>query len=128
MIKSFLNFCFFDKANLCQLKSNSNLNSSAKVISKDVFEYINTNMDDNMKLLVNYFNNSSINSNINTKNYLYNSDFKNGTFRITKPGTYIIGEDIIFNPNETNNFMPLESQNNQYLHFSIDKNQLGHII
>ena len=31
--------------------------------------------------------------------YLYNSDFKDGTYRIKESGTYIIMEDIIFNFN-----------------------------
>ena len=55
--------------------------------------------------------------------FLTNSDFKKGTYRITKPGHYKIKEDIIFSPNENiytsktpltnnllDNFIPLESQ------------------
>ena len=47
---------------------------------------------------------------------LYQSDFTNGTFRIKKSGNYVLQEDIIFNPNESNNFQPTEEQikNNEY--------------
>jgi hypothetical protein len=47
---------------------------------------------------------------------LYQSDFTNGTFRIKNPGNYILQENIIFNPNESNNFQPTEEQikNNIY--------------
>lgn len=31
--------------------------------------------------------------------YLYNADFEYGTYRITKPGRYVVMEDILFNPN-----------------------------
>ena len=35
-----------------------------------------------------------------------NSHFMNGTLRITKPGIYILQENILFGPNEQNDFMP----------------------
>lgn len=31
--------------------------------------------------------------------YLYQSDFVNGTYRITESGKYVLAEDIVFNPN-----------------------------
>ncbi|MBX2822284.1 MAG: T9SS type A sorting domain-containing protein [Rhodothermaceae bacterium] len=37
---------------------------------------------------------------------LMQSDFDTGTYRITEPGTYKLGEDIIFHPNPENNFRP----------------------
>lgn len=37
-------------------------------------------------------------------------DFDNGTIRITKPGRYILLENIIFNPNEDNDFSPKPEQ------------------
>jgi len=40
--------------------------------------------------------------------YLSNSDFINGTFRITNSGNYILSEDIIFDPCATNNYKPFE--------------------
>ena len=40
--------------------------------------------------------------------YLSNSDFRDGTFRITNSGKYILSEDIIFDPCATNNYKPLE--------------------
>ena len=41
---------------------------------------------------------------------LYNNDFKNGTVRIKKPGIYRFQENIVFNPNETNDFSPTTEQ------------------
>ena len=41
---------------------------------------------------------------------LYNSDFQNGTLRIKKPGIYRLQENIIFNPNESNDFSPTPEQ------------------
>lgn len=37
---------------------------------------------------------------------LKQTDFKDGTYRIRCPGTYILKEDIIFEPNPDNNYMP----------------------
>ena len=42
--------------------------------------------------------------------YLRQSHFNNGTVRITKPGIYVLQENIVFNPNESNDFMPTSSQ------------------
>ena len=41
---------------------------------------------------------------------LRNAHFANGTVRITKPGIYILQEDILFNPNEANDFFPTYPQ------------------
>ena len=41
---------------------------------------------------------------------LRNSHFTNGTVRITKPGIYVLQENITFHPNETNDFMPTAAQ------------------
>ena len=41
--------------------------------------------------------------------------FNTGTVRITIPGIYILKENIVFNPNETNDFQPTQNQQkNQY--------------
>ena len=45
---------------------------------------------------------------------LKQSDFDNGTIRITVPGIYILSENIVFNPNPNDDFMPRSSQINQY--------------
>ena len=42
--------------------------------------------------------------------YLSQSDFDNGTFIIDKPGNYILTEDITFNPNQDNDWMPKSDQ------------------
>ena len=42
------------------------------------------------------------------------SHFINGTVRITKPGIYTLAENIIFNPNEINDFFPRMDQLSQY--------------
>jgi len=41
---------------------------------------------------------------------LKQSDFTSGTYRITQSGYYKLAENIIFNPNEDNDFMPTDSQ------------------
>ena len=41
---------------------------------------------------------------------LKQSHFNNGTVRITKPGRYILAENITFNPNESNDFSPTQIQ------------------
>ena len=52
--------------------------------------------------------------NKNDTYYLNNLDFKRGTYRIKNPGTYILTENIIFNPNPMNNFQPYENQKIYY--------------
>ena len=42
--------------------------------------------------------------------YLRQSNFTNGTVRITKPGIYILQENINFEPNPSNDFMPTGQQ------------------
>jgi hypothetical protein len=42
--------------------------------------------------------------------FLYNKDFINGTFRINKPGLYVLKENIVFNPNSDYDFMPRPEQ------------------
>ena len=42
--------------------------------------------------------------------FLYQNDFINGTYRITKPGVYILKEDIVFHPNPDNDFNPTVQQ------------------
>ena len=46
---------------------------------------------------------------------LRQNHFNTGTVRITIPGIYILKENIVFNPNENNDFQPTENQQeNQY--------------
>lgn len=60
--------------------------------------------------LVNKIENYSYNSNTPYAIiHLKQRDFDNGTVRITRPGIYVLQEDIIFNPNPENDFQPLES-------------------
>lgn len=42
--------------------------------------------------------------------YLYQSDFDNGTYIINQPGNYILKENIVFNPNPDNDWMPRSDQ------------------
>lgn len=44
--------------------------------------------------------------------YLYNENFQNGTFRIIKPGYYVLQENIIFSPDPKgdDSFMPTDQQ------------------
>lgn len=40
--------------------------------------------------------------------YLYQADFANGSYLITKPGKYVVKEDISFRPNPDNDYKPRE--------------------
>lgn len=64
------------------------------------------------------YNNLNITSIQKTSNpiYLYQNDFNEGTYRITKPGLYVLNENIIFHPNPENDFKPTMEQfnNNTY--------------
>ena len=44
--------------------------------------------------------------------YLRQEHFKNGTVRITRPGIYVLQEDIIFEPNKDNDFLSNNGPNN----------------
>ena len=50
------------------------------------------------------------NRNVQHITVLSQKDFDYGTYRITKPGYYILTEDITFHPNPKNNFKPTEEQ------------------
>ena len=45
---------------------------------------------------------------------LNQSHFVNGTVRITKPGIYVLTEDIVFSPNENDDFFPRMNQLTQF--------------
>jgi hypothetical protein len=42
--------------------------------------------------------------------FLKQRDFKKGTYRITRPGRYILKENIVFAPNPSNDFQPTSKQ------------------
>ena len=88
--------------------------------------------DENLKDVLNFTQRSILNYFENFpyikqhENYMFNgntpyscisikqSDFDNGTLRITVPGIYILSENIVFNPNSNDDFMPRASQISQY--------------
>jgi hypothetical protein len=45
-----------------------------------------------------------------SKIFLTQQNFDNGTVRITSPGHYVLKHDIVFNPNEDNDFFPTQTQ------------------
>jgi len=45
--------------------------------------------------------------------YITQSDFTEGTYIIDKPGYYVLKENIVFNPNPDNDFLP-KSDNPKY--------------
>lgn len=51
---------------------------------------------------------------LNNIKYLYQRDFSEGTYRITKPGKYKLYENIVFHPNANNGFKPRNDQSNKY--------------
>jgi hypothetical protein len=52
-----------------------------------------------MESLKNYIEKEIILNIKDNKVFLNNIDFEKGTYRIVKPGYYVLKEDIIFNPN-----------------------------
>ena len=60
-----------------------------------------------LMVIKNRFSNDSRKMNFKKNIYLDNDDFKNGTYRITQKGRYVLTEDIIFDPNPENDFKPL---------------------
>ena len=51
---------------------------------------------------------------LNNIKYIYQKDFSEGTYRITKPGKYKLYENITFYPNPENKFKPRKNQLNKY--------------
>ena len=117
----------------CRVKGCFSRGAPSFVPRKKLFEYnlpsfyfsipnsFNANSLNNLKTLKNAFSNNypvynkieSFSFNNNTPYsvvYLYQKDFINGTVRITKPGVYVLQEDITFNPNENDDFMPTQRQ------------------
>lgn len=87
----------------------------------DIPRGLDSNMNKNLTTLKNAFSNNypvynkieSFSYNNNTPYavvYLYQKDFDNGTVRITKPGVYVLQENITFNPNKHLDFMPTKQQ------------------
>ena len=54
--------------------------------------------------------NSSSNSRESKIINIYNKDFKEGTYRITEPGYYLLKENIVFDPNPDHDSMPTKEQ------------------
>ena len=48
--------------------------------------------------------------------YLYNSDFRYGTYIIDEPGYYVLKEDIVFNPNPENDHLPYPDEKKYQTH------------
>jgi hypothetical protein len=81
-------------------------------------------LNQTQKNVVKYFENFPYNQLAENYSYLKNTpyaiiklrqkDFDAGTVRLTVPGIYIFQENIIFNPNESNDFMPTMSQMSKY--------------
>ena len=79
-----------------------------------------TPLIESQKTLIGYFENYPYKKKIESFSYnnntpyaivhLKNSDFQAGTVRITKPGVYILQEDIIFDPNSSNDYQPTPQQ------------------
>ena len=114
-INSKTNFMF----NYNYLKQRETTNKKEKINRKSLEREIHLKHELNMHL-IKYFENypdthvkQNYMFNANSKYatiYLKNDSFKEGTVRITVPGRYILKEDIIFNPNEENDFQPKHLQ------------------
>ena len=89
--KSFYDLPVFNS----QLKSNLDVNQLSLTNFFETYKYLKITEE------YSYDNNTPF-ACIN----LRQSNFTNGTVRITKPGIYILQENIIFEPNSNNDFMP----------------------
>tara|TARA_Y100000992_G_scaffold302695_1_gene278508 strand:- start:604 stop:2730 length:2127 start_codon:yes stop_codon:yes gene_type:complete len=103
------------------LKSNGLLSSfNENVCLKITFSYVNEKLLSKpfgvvFKYFVNdIYENFILARETEFKYYLDNSLFTNGTYRITRSGTYVLTENIIFNPNRYSDHKPREDQTEQY--------------
>ena len=127
----FKNLCNLEICNvLCSLKWSEileTLKSNGQLIAFDekiclriAFNYVNTKLLSRPINIVFQYDISDIYENImlNTDaSFHYRLDktvFSNGTYRITRPGTYILTEDIVFNPNRYDDYRPRPDQDQTY--------------
>ena len=75
-------------------------------VSKHVADVETKCLNDTQKNLLKHFKNNKPSNRI----ILTQKDFDYGTYRITKPGLYVLAEDIVFHPNPGNNFQPTVKQ------------------
>ena len=97
-------------------KQNPVINYKLPFFSSDLKKELTSNQKNLLHFFENYSYVKKIESFKYNKNTPYaivnlkNSDFKNGTLRITTPGIYRLTENIVFNPNEFNDFSPTSQQ------------------
>lgn len=99
---------------------NNNNNIQSRIFSISFSSQLKNKLNTEQKNLLNFFerypyiNKTESFSFDNNTPYsiinLYNSDFNNGTIRIKKSGIYRLQENIVFNPNEYNDFSPTTEQ------------------
>ena len=106
---------------LHSLKTNGLLSSFGENICLKInFSYINEKLLSKPVIIVfkyyvnNIYEKMVLSQNTKFTYYLDNTLFTNGTYRITKPGTYILSEDIIFNPNRYDGYRPRPDQSELY--------------
>lgn len=91
-----------------------------KICLKITFNYVNEKLFNNPVIIEFQYLVSNIYENIilqQKSSFAYkldNSMFSNGTYRITRPGTYTLTENIIFNPNRYDNNTPRPDQDKTY--------------
>ena len=100
--------------------NNNNNNIQSRIFSISFSSQLKNKLNTEQKNLLNFFerypyiNKTESFSFDNNTPYsiinLYNSDFNNGTIRIKKSGIYRLQENIVFNPNEYNDFSPTTEQ------------------
>ena len=107
------------------LRSNTHQHNKGFKISKPPYilpnfsSQLKNSVNINQLNLINFFENYPITKYRESYKYnrntilmckFENSDFLNGTVRLTVPGVYVLTSDVIFNPNESNDFFPTEVQ------------------
>lgn len=88
---------------------NVNLKERLNSVQKELLRYFEDYRYVNLEENYNYLNNTPY-----AIIKLRQIDFDSGTVRITVPGIYVLQEDIVFNPNQSNDFMPTMNQMNKY--------------
>ena len=110
----------------CYSRGSGYFTKLKSTISKTIYnlpnftQQLKSNLNKSQLILTNFF--ETYNYLKITEEFSYNNNtpfacvnlrqrnFTNGTVRITKPGIYILQENILFEPNANNDFMPTASQ------------------
>lgn len=93
---------FIERPHSCPSSIRHDLKNSLNKVEKEIEE---TGGDDSNSISYSTYR-SNIAGNAGKRVLLYNSDFSSGTVLIESPGHFILMEDIVFEPNPDNDYLP----------------------